>query len=256
MRNPDRIDVFCEKLAKIWKENFPDWRFFQLISNVNRWSGSDNFYKEEISAVKLFEDYVDDMKGKKKEQIHLYIDIDGVLIDTVSIIKRMYDEDFSLYPDWKPVKVKDIDTWDFKELELANRCYFDRCFENSRYFRYADELLDDSFIQLFLKNNLFKITFVSLGTQKNLQLKYSWLNKHFGDYFVDYIGLYSNEVADKSSIDMSDGILIDDSYRNLSTCNAKKCICFGDIRSWNEAWTGDRAEDWQDVYELVVLDKK
>ena len=29
MRDPERIDKFCERLAKAW-ENYPDWRFGQL----------------------------------------------------------------------------------------------------------------------------------------------------------------------------------------------------------------------------------
>ena len=34
MRKVERIDTFCNELAKIWKENCPDWRFGQLMVNV------------------------------------------------------------------------------------------------------------------------------------------------------------------------------------------------------------------------------
>lgn len=33
MRDPNRIDEFCNELAKLWKE-VPEWRFGQFISNV------------------------------------------------------------------------------------------------------------------------------------------------------------------------------------------------------------------------------
>lgn len=33
MRNPDRIDGYCNRLAAMWKK-VPDWRFGQLISNL------------------------------------------------------------------------------------------------------------------------------------------------------------------------------------------------------------------------------
>lgn len=33
MRNADRIDPFCAKLAELWHK-VPDWRFGQLMSNV------------------------------------------------------------------------------------------------------------------------------------------------------------------------------------------------------------------------------
>ena len=33
MRNPDRIDGFCKRLADMWK-CVPDWRFGQFLSNI------------------------------------------------------------------------------------------------------------------------------------------------------------------------------------------------------------------------------
>lgn len=33
MRDPNRIQAFCNQLAELWR-TVPDWRFGQLISNV------------------------------------------------------------------------------------------------------------------------------------------------------------------------------------------------------------------------------
>lgn len=33
MRDPNRIDEFCDELKKMWHQ-VPDWRFGQLISNA------------------------------------------------------------------------------------------------------------------------------------------------------------------------------------------------------------------------------
>lgn len=33
MRDPNRIDAYCARLAAIWKR-VPDWRFGQLVSNL------------------------------------------------------------------------------------------------------------------------------------------------------------------------------------------------------------------------------
>ena len=52
---------------------------------------------------------------------------------------------------------------------------------------------------------------------------------------------------DKSEIDMTDGIFIDDSYNNLITSNATEKICFGDVYSWNEKWNGKRLANWMDI---------
>ncbi|MDE6946273.1 MAG: hypothetical protein K2P14_03715 [Anaeroplasmataceae bacterium] len=51
MRNPERIEPFLEELGNLWKENCPDWRFGQLISNV---LGKDPFYIEEDQALEQF----------------------------------------------------------------------------------------------------------------------------------------------------------------------------------------------------------
>ena len=62
MRNPERIDDFCARLAKVWKKEFPDWRFFQLISNINRWCNSDNFYREDDSGIEIIEAFGKDIE--------------------------------------------------------------------------------------------------------------------------------------------------------------------------------------------------
>lgn len=56
MRNPERIDKFCSKLAEYWKE-VPDWRFGQLICNVLGTCKQDPFFYEEDEMLKIFEDY-------------------------------------------------------------------------------------------------------------------------------------------------------------------------------------------------------
>lgn len=59
MRSTDRIDPFLEKLGKIWKEKFPDWRFGQLMYNFFCWYG-DPFYLEEDQFIEKMEKYSED----------------------------------------------------------------------------------------------------------------------------------------------------------------------------------------------------
>ena len=59
MRNPERIDKFCSKLAEYWKE-VPDWRFGQLMSNVlgsMASEGRDPFFPEEDEMIEYFKKY-------------------------------------------------------------------------------------------------------------------------------------------------------------------------------------------------------
>lgn len=53
MRDPKRIDKFCDLLKELWKR-VPDWRFGQLISNLGRqfrsdfeWTPGALFYMED-----------------------------------------------------------------------------------------------------------------------------------------------------------------------------------------------------------------
>lgn len=50
MRDEKRIKPFLEELQNIW-ERVPDWRFFQLICNIQRGLGSDGFYLEDDDAL-------------------------------------------------------------------------------------------------------------------------------------------------------------------------------------------------------------
>ncbi len=63
MRDPKRIQEFCNRLAEIWTVECPDWRFGQLVCNVL--DGCDIFYLEEDKMLKKFADYFE--KTNKKE---------------------------------------------------------------------------------------------------------------------------------------------------------------------------------------------
>lgn len=58
MRDPKRIDAFCNELKEIWGK-LPDWRFFQLIGNYARYHGSDCFYVEDNDAIVGLREYVE-----------------------------------------------------------------------------------------------------------------------------------------------------------------------------------------------------
>lgn len=58
MRNPERLDIFYNKLKDIHKEKFPDIRFGQLmihIENLLASNGKDLFYLEENELIEKIE---------------------------------------------------------------------------------------------------------------------------------------------------------------------------------------------------------
>ena len=54
IRDPKRIDKFCEILKVYW-HMVPDWRFIQLVCNLQAQIGSDGFYLEDDKAMALIE---------------------------------------------------------------------------------------------------------------------------------------------------------------------------------------------------------
>ena len=61
MRDPKRIKVFCDELARLWETNCSDWRFGQLISNVlgdyQAETHRDIFFPEDDELIDFFRKY-------------------------------------------------------------------------------------------------------------------------------------------------------------------------------------------------------
>lgn len=62
MRDPKRIDTFCDELKAIW-HRVPDWRFGQLMSNMFGEyvgeTGQDIFFTEDNEMMKFFRKFID-----------------------------------------------------------------------------------------------------------------------------------------------------------------------------------------------------
>lgn len=68
MRDPNRIDYYCDRLANLWNR-VPDWRFGQFLINVLRhWSlthNNDLFYVEDEEFFKFIHDYLEEILDDK-----------------------------------------------------------------------------------------------------------------------------------------------------------------------------------------------
>ena len=56
MRDPKRIQAFCNRLARCW-ETVPDWRFGQLIVNVFGALDKDPWFPEDDKMIEFIEGY-------------------------------------------------------------------------------------------------------------------------------------------------------------------------------------------------------
>lgn len=173
-----------------------------------------------------------------------FVDFDGTAVDTVEAIIAMYNDDFQLYKKFTPLKVEDIDSWGFTECICASTEYIDTYFNTPRFFRLL-KLMPHAQTVLYELKKRYDVKIVSMGFSPNLLAKEQWLKLYLPG--IEFIGVNYKSYADKSHINMSGGILIDDSEKNLRTSNAEAKYCFGNIHSWNKEWEGKRLVDWTDV---------
>lgn len=66
MRDPKRIQAFCNRLARAW-EMVPDWRFGQLMFNAISEMGRDPFYLEDDKMIEYLENYTKTNSPFRKE---------------------------------------------------------------------------------------------------------------------------------------------------------------------------------------------
>ena len=174
----------------------------------------------------------------------LYVDFDGVIVNTVKCITELYNEDHKYYEKFSPVDWTSIDTWRFEELYLEPYSVIDRYFNQPRFFATV-EWMDNAQEVLQRLSEKYEIKVVSMGNHENLVGKQIWLLKNMP--YAKFMPVSFGEHVDKSDVDMSDGIIIDDSVSNLINSNAAKKVCFGDEYSWNKNWTGVRCNNWYDL---------
>lgn len=178
----------------------------------------------------------------------IYLDFDGVIVNTVKAICKLYNDDFKYYKKFQHIDWKTIDTWDFTELNCTTPCYINVYFNTERFFNNL-EFMPLAKRNIKLLQDKYEIVVVSSGYSPNLKIKEKWILEHLPN--VKFIGVNLKEYKDKSHIDMSDGIFFDDSESNLKTSNAIRNICFGEIHSWNKHWDGERVDNWYEVLEMM-----
>ena len=88
-----------------------------------------------------------------------------------------------------------------------------------------------------------------MGYTPNLRYKSIYLKERFPNF--GFMGVNIKEYKDKSHIDMTDCIFIDDSVSNLKTSNAPIKILFGPKYDWNYEWDGIRCQTWDEVLNVI-----
>lgn len=187
------------------------------------------------------------METKRK----LYIDFDSTTVNSIAKICELYNEDYSNHHKFKPAKFHLCESWDFiDQCPLAGRDKIDEYFNSERFYN-GLQFMENAENIITKLSEKFEIIIVSMGNSENLRLKGIWLNEHLScvsEYLPVDFDIYTN----KSHLDMSDGILIDDSAHNLESSNASLKILYGDIYDWNKNYKGIRKWNWYEIYEFLM----
>lgn len=179
-------------------------------------------------------------------KLHIYIDFDEVLVNSIQadldILNKRYGTNFT------PNQVK---SWNFRDCfpQLGDDEIED-VFNDPRFFELLTWKNDAKTFLRYCHKLSRPITLVTKGNKENLSLKTDWLEEQ-GFGWLSYIGLSLDK--SKGSIDMSDGILIDDNQDNLNESNARIKILYENYPNceWNNNWNGLRVSYFSDLYCLL-----
>lgn len=175
----------------------------------------------------------------------LILDFDGVIVNTIKAICDLYELKYKTHPNYKPPRWWEVNQWNFSdECPLLFESDLNDLFNSKDFFSivefmpWADEYIKEL-------SDSYNISVCSIGSANNLKLKKKWLNENLS-CVKEFIGI-DLKYKDKSHIDMSGCIFVDDCATNLNTSNADKKICFGDVYEWNKDWNGIRTYNWSDL---------
>ena len=183
----------------------------------------------------------------------LFLDFDNTIVDTTSAIVSCYNEDYRYYKKFIPINPCDVETYDFEELTLASKHYVDHLFNRPRFFERL-QFMDNAEEALNILKDRYEIHIVSMAFRPNSIGKQLWISQHLPFIQKENIHIVNlKKYMDKSCVDMSNGIHIDDSTTMLKSSNAKIKYVFGDICSYNQDWNSGRLHNWYEVLAELVL---
>lgn len=189
----------------------------------------------------------------------LFLDFDNTIVDTIAAVVSLYNEDYASHEGFVQVDPKDVTSWEFTECNLATYEEIDKYFGDKRFFQRV-KLYPSAGQVLRSLSHRYDITIVSHGYASNLKLKEEWVkDKLFKEIFdnscnAEFIGVDWETHNDKSHVDMSNSIFVDDSIRNLETSSAKYKILYGEYMDWNNTNIEFiRCKNWLDLNNQICL---
>lgn len=185
----------------------------------------------------------------------LFIDFDNTIANSSEVIVDMLNEHFD-----KNEKFEKLRKYDFSDLfpecsywDIEKFFNSDEMFERLKIFPNMIETVDT------FKDFFDEISIVTIGTKDNLENKKRFLKEN--NLELTFYGIENNGRSDKSSVDMHNGVFIDDHIGCLHSSNAKIKILMKNVENgeWNKVEPNDDiyvVNNWYEVYSIFDFIKK
>ena len=189
--------------------------------------------------------------------VSIFCDFDLTITDSIAAYVAAYNEIYLGHKDFVPADHTLVNTYDLKDqcplVKITEEKL--RIFESLEFW-YSLEFMTHAYevLQRLCNNDKFKVIICSIGTKINISRKAKWIEKHL-PFVKNCIFINNgNSSMDKSIIDMSGGLIVDDVAENLKTSNARWKICYGKEYDWNKDLPKDsiRIENWLDVEKFIT----
>lgn len=185
----------------------------------------------------------------------LFIDFDNTIANSSEVIVDMLNEHFGKNENFEKLRKYDFSDlfpecsyWDIEKFFNS-----DKMFERLKIFPNMIETVDD------FKDFFDEISIVTIGTKDNLENKKRFLKEN--NLELTFYGIENNGRSDKSSVDMHNGVFIDDHIGCLHSSNAKIKILMKNVENgeWNKVEPNDDiyvVNNWYEVYSIFDFIKK
>lgn len=185
----------------------------------------------------------------------LFIDFDNTIANSSEVIVDMLNEHFDKNENFEKLRKYDFSDlfpecsyWDIEKFFNS-----DEMFERLKIFPNMIETVDA------FKDFFDEISIVTIGTKDNLENKKRFLKEN--NLELTFYGIENNGRSDKSSVDMHNGVFIDDHIGCLHSSNAKIKILMKNVENgeWNKVEPNDDiyvVNNWYEAYSIFDFIKK
>lgn len=185
----------------------------------------------------------------------LFIDFDNTIANSSEVIVDMLNEHFDKNENFEKLRKYDFSDlfpecsyWDIEKFFNS-----DEMFGRLKIFPNMIETVDA------FKDFFDEISIVTIGTKDNLENKKRFLKEN--NLELTFYGIENNGRSDKSSVDMHNGVFIDDHIGCLHSSNAKIKILMKNVENgeWNKVEPNDDiyvVNNWYEVYSIFDFIKK